>query len=160
MVYRYLRGLEGVTPPLALTQLACQAAARAFVIARAYSFISSPHPPSCPKINFVSNLRFFSLISRVYSVRQDVFSGRRCAWDRCGRAKWDWDSGGKFTDRWTTTYPWPGGAAVQRCKCSGTGRRGGGAPHRPDSEETFPLLHVEGLKPEAVTCQSAPCQEP
>lgn len=33
MVYRYLRGLEGVTPPLALTQLACQAAARAFVIA-------------------------------------------------------------------------------------------------------------------------------
>ncbi|KIY74284.1 hypothetical protein CYLTODRAFT_439214 [Cylindrobasidium torrendii FP15055 ss-10] len=31
MVYRYLRGLEGVTPPLALTQLSCQTTAKAFI---------------------------------------------------------------------------------------------------------------------------------
>ncbi|THH10507.1 hypothetical protein EW145_g1290 [Phellinidium pouzarii] len=30
MVYRYLRGLEGVTPPLALTHLSCQSHAKAF----------------------------------------------------------------------------------------------------------------------------------
>ncbi|TDL26245.1 hypothetical protein BD410DRAFT_764711 [Rickenella mellea] len=30
MVYRYLRGLEGVTPPLSLTHLSCQATAKAF----------------------------------------------------------------------------------------------------------------------------------
>ncbi|KAI5121577.1 hypothetical protein M0805_000756 [Coniferiporia weirii] len=30
MVYRYLRGLEGITPPLALTHLSCQSHAKAF----------------------------------------------------------------------------------------------------------------------------------
>jgi len=31
MVFRYLRMLEGVSPPLALTQTACQASAKAFI---------------------------------------------------------------------------------------------------------------------------------
>jgi len=31
MVFRYLRMLEGVSPPLALTHTACQASAKAFV---------------------------------------------------------------------------------------------------------------------------------
>jgi len=30
MVYRYLRNLEGVSPPLSLTHLACQTTAKAF----------------------------------------------------------------------------------------------------------------------------------
>lgn len=38
MVYRYLRGLEGVTPPLALTQLSCQTTAKAFTITREWMF--------------------------------------------------------------------------------------------------------------------------
>lgn len=31
MVYRYLRTLEGISPPLSLTHLSCQATAKAFV---------------------------------------------------------------------------------------------------------------------------------
>ena len=34
MVYRYLRTLEGVTPPLSLTHLSCQITAKAFVATR------------------------------------------------------------------------------------------------------------------------------
>ena len=34
MVYRYLRNLEGVSPPLSLTHLACQTTARAFTATR------------------------------------------------------------------------------------------------------------------------------
>lgn len=35
MVFRYLRMLEGVSPPLSLTQTACQASAKAFTATRA-----------------------------------------------------------------------------------------------------------------------------
>jgi hypothetical protein len=34
MVYRYLRNLEGVSPPLSLTHLACQTTAKAFTATR------------------------------------------------------------------------------------------------------------------------------
>lgn len=34
MVFRYLRQLEGVSPPLSLTQTACQASAKAFTAIR------------------------------------------------------------------------------------------------------------------------------
>lgn len=34
MVFRYLRMLEGVSPPLSLTQTACQASAKAFTATR------------------------------------------------------------------------------------------------------------------------------
>jgi hypothetical protein len=34
MVYRYLRTLEGVSPPLALTNLTCQTTAKAFTATR------------------------------------------------------------------------------------------------------------------------------
>lgn len=34
MVYRYLRQLEGVSPPLSLTHLACQTTAKAFIATR------------------------------------------------------------------------------------------------------------------------------
>lgn len=37
MVYRYLRMLEGVSPPLSLTQLSCQTTAKAFIVTRTYS---------------------------------------------------------------------------------------------------------------------------
>lgn len=36
MVYRYLRGLEGVTPPLALLHLSCQNHAKAFTTTREF----------------------------------------------------------------------------------------------------------------------------
>ena len=35
MVFRYLRTLEGVSPPLSLTHLSCQTTAKAFVATRA-----------------------------------------------------------------------------------------------------------------------------
>lgn len=34
MVYRYLRNLEGVSPPLSLTHLSCQTTAKAFTATR------------------------------------------------------------------------------------------------------------------------------
>ena len=40
MVYRYLRTLEGVSPPLSLTHLACQSTAKAFISARTSSPLS------------------------------------------------------------------------------------------------------------------------
>jgi hypothetical protein len=36
MVYRYLRTLEGVSPPLSLTHLACQTTAKAFIATRKF----------------------------------------------------------------------------------------------------------------------------
>jgi hypothetical protein len=39
MVYRYLRTLEGISPPLSLTHLSCQATAKAFVSTRKLSHI-------------------------------------------------------------------------------------------------------------------------
>lgn len=38
MVYRYLRTLEGVTPPLSLTHLSCQITAKAFAATRMHPF--------------------------------------------------------------------------------------------------------------------------
>lgn len=42
MVYRYLRTLEGVTPPLSLTHLSCQITAKAFVATRMPSYLFIP----------------------------------------------------------------------------------------------------------------------
>ena len=39
MVYRYLRGLEGVTPPLALAHLSCQSTAKTFTATRKLAII-------------------------------------------------------------------------------------------------------------------------
>lgn len=44
MVYRYLRNLEGVSPPLSLTHLACQTTARAFTATRKLPHSLCPHP--------------------------------------------------------------------------------------------------------------------
>lgn len=44
MVFRYLRTLEGVSPPLSLTQLACQASAKAFTATREVEIPSVFHP--------------------------------------------------------------------------------------------------------------------
>lgn len=41
MVYRYLRQLEGVSPPLSLTHLACQTTAKAFIATRGFWFARS-----------------------------------------------------------------------------------------------------------------------
>lgn len=41
MVFRYLRMLEGVSPPLQLTHLNCQATAKAFAAARECSLVVS-----------------------------------------------------------------------------------------------------------------------
>jgi hypothetical protein len=41
MVYRYLRTLEGISPPLSLTHLACQNTARAFVATRELTLVDS-----------------------------------------------------------------------------------------------------------------------
>jgi hypothetical protein len=51
MVFRYLRMLEGVSPPLALTQTACQATAKAFIVTRddllqATIYCCLPSPPT------------------------------------------------------------------------------------------------------------------
>lgn len=40
MVFRYLRQLEGVSPPLSLTQTACQTGARAFTATRTCIYLS------------------------------------------------------------------------------------------------------------------------
>ena len=42
MVYRYLRTLEGVTPPLSLTHLSCQITAKAFVATRMRASLFMP----------------------------------------------------------------------------------------------------------------------
>lgn len=43
MVYRYLRNLEGVSPPLSLTHLSCQATAKAFTATRESSYFCISH---------------------------------------------------------------------------------------------------------------------
>jgi hypothetical protein len=45
MVYRYLRTLEGVTPPLSLTHLSCQITAKAFVATRMRVSLFTPPVP-------------------------------------------------------------------------------------------------------------------
>lgn len=41
MVFRYLRSLDAVSPPLSLTHLACQTTVKAFTATRAYHIISN-----------------------------------------------------------------------------------------------------------------------
>lgn len=43
MVYRYLRNLEGVSPPLALTHLTCQTTAKAFTATRESRHVYEPY---------------------------------------------------------------------------------------------------------------------
>jgi hypothetical protein len=50
MVYRYLRTLEGISPPLALSHLSCQTTAKAFVATCAY--LLSHHLNRCQLIFF------------------------------------------------------------------------------------------------------------
>ena len=86
MVFRYLRTLEGVSPPLSLTHLSCQTTAKAFVATRASL-------PCLPK--FQVSLIAFGL---PLSVRPHVLPGR--AWQRhrhraaggaSGSCGWDGD---------------------------------------------------------------------
>lgn len=62
MVYRYLRNLEGVSPPLSLTHLACQATAKAFTATREPSYfcvsLSHSDPPT--------------VFDRMFSIRSDA----------------------------------------------------------------------------------------
>jgi hypothetical protein len=63
MVYRYLRNLEGVSPPLALTHLACQTTAKAFTATRELrSFI------------WITSVDCFSVFDRMFSlgIRSDA----------------------------------------------------------------------------------------
>lgn len=48
MVFRYLRTLEGVSPPLALSHLTCQTTAKAFIATRAWSLPNTTTTPPCP----------------------------------------------------------------------------------------------------------------
>lgn len=57
MVFRYLRMLEGVSPPLALTHTACQASAKAFIATRMSDVITL----SLPNLVFLVFDRMFSL---------------------------------------------------------------------------------------------------
>ncbi len=57
MVYRYLRMLEGVSPPLSLTQTACQASAKAFTATRMWRVTSDGYNP------FSTNLVFDRMFS-------------------------------------------------------------------------------------------------
>lgn len=58
MVYRYLRTLEGVTPPLSLTHLSCQITAKAFVATRMRISFRTPCPTLTPSLSnsFRSNV--------------------------------------------------------------------------------------------------------
>jgi hypothetical protein len=58
MVFRYLRTLEGVSPPLALSHLTCQTTAKPFIATRASSCPPPPHSP----FRFVGFKIFFGLI--------------------------------------------------------------------------------------------------
>lgn len=60
MVYRYLRTLEGVTPPLSLTHLSCQITAKAFAATRTGLF-SYPFTPHLHKDLVIVFDRMFSL---------------------------------------------------------------------------------------------------
>lgn len=74
MVFRYLRTLEGVSPPLALSHLTCQTMAKAFIATRA---------SSCPQPTDLSCFFFLnSYFISVHSVRSDVLAW--CARKRNG----------------------------------------------------------------------------
>lgn len=61
MVYRYLRTLEGVTPPLSLTHLSCQITAKAFAATRMPSLFLYPLTPRLHVVPLIVFDRMFSL---------------------------------------------------------------------------------------------------
>ena len=61
MVYRYLRTLEGVTPPLSLTHLSCQITAKAFAATRMGTFLSHLAASHSRSIFLIVFDRMFSL---------------------------------------------------------------------------------------------------
>lgn len=66
MVYRYLRGLEGVTPPLALLHLSCQNHAKAFTTTREflrYNFVVEMYI-----MDSDSGILFFEVFDRMFSL--------------------------------------------------------------------------------------------
>jgi hypothetical protein len=75
MVFRYLRTLEGVSPPLALSHLVCQTTAKAFIATRAYPSLSS-----LKLINLMDSVRSHVLARRARQ-RHGYGAPRRA---RCG----------------------------------------------------------------------------
>ena len=61
MVYRYLRTLEGVTPPLSLTHLSCQITAKAFAATRMHAPLFHPLAPHLHSVFLIVFDRMFSL---------------------------------------------------------------------------------------------------
>ncbi|KAG8743253.1 hypothetical protein FRC10_012297 [Ceratobasidium sp. 414] len=64
MVFRYLRSLEGVSPPLMLTHLACQTSAKAWVATCESTYTSASFSGSKPRFQVFD--RMFSLGLRVF----------------------------------------------------------------------------------------------
>ena len=61
MVYRYLRTLEGVTPPLSLTHLSCQITAKAFAATRMRASLFAPSSSTITHSLYTVFDRMFSL---------------------------------------------------------------------------------------------------
>lgn len=61
MVYRYLRTLEGVTPPLSLIHLSCQITAKAFAATRMHA------PPSHLPASYLRSI-FLKVFDRMFSL--------------------------------------------------------------------------------------------
>lgn len=68
MVFRYLRTLEGVSPPLALSHLACQTTAKAFVATRKHypSFLHLSRTQRLPGRLYMCLVVMFCISTRVY----------------------------------------------------------------------------------------------
>ena len=62
MVFRYLRTLEGVSPPLSLTHLSCQTTAKAFIATCAYCL----HHPLAPIDLLITHSR--AVFDRMFSL--------------------------------------------------------------------------------------------
>jgi hypothetical protein len=75
MVFRYLRMLEGVSPPLSLTHTACQASAKAFISTRMFHHILWHDVEYC-SYNSVVFDRMFSLGIRGGAVDTTPVGGR------------------------------------------------------------------------------------
>lgn len=67
MVFRYLRTLEGVSPPLALSHLACQTTAKAFVATRKHypSFLHPSRAQRLPGPLYMCLVVIFCISARV-----------------------------------------------------------------------------------------------
>ena len=75
MVFRYLRMLEGVSPPLSLTHTACQASAKAFISTRMFSHILWQTSNNALTLSVVFD-RMFSLGIRGGAVDTTPVGGR------------------------------------------------------------------------------------